>query len=193
MRNANRSDVQCGEWSPWAMPPGRATGAGRYFAGTTSWQTGLIWPPTPRRWYAAGRRVGHATSADEKGEASRRSAQRSGTGPFRHWRPRKSARIGTHRQRYRRIKALVPEPAPTSQRPHPPPNTMKPGDMQGFSTRVSDGTRTRDRLDHKHKLYPRGTGYCRAFVGLAEVDAGLASPRIRVGSGRLRHSWDLSA
>jgi hypothetical protein len=52
-----------------------------------------------------------------------------------------------------RVSALVPEPVPTSRRPRLAPNTKKPRNVQGFSTRVSDGTRTRDRLDHNQELY----------------------------------------
>jgi hypothetical protein len=33
------------------------------------------------------------------------------------------------------------------------PKRKKPRAMQGLSTRVSDGTRTRDRLDHNQELY----------------------------------------
>ena len=65
----------------------------------------------------------------------------------------KSGRIDAHRRRYRRIKAPVPEPAPISPRSYGASNTKKPRDMQGSLERVSDGTRTRDRLDHNQELY----------------------------------------
>jgi hypothetical protein len=47
----------------------------------------------------------------------------------------------------------VPEPRAADWHSWTTSETKKPCDMQGFSTRVSDGTRTRDRLDHNQELY----------------------------------------
>jgi hypothetical protein len=102
-----------------------------------------------------------------------------------------SARIEAHRQRCRRIKALVPEPTPSSPRSCEAQKTKKPRDMQGFSARVSDGTRTRDRLDHKQRISDRydalKCAICRCFAWSRNRRPNAICTWIRGDSWRFRH------
>jgi hypothetical protein len=97
------------------------------------------WRPTRRsRW--------HGPSPSQGSPAClHRLARMRNAGPRRSlWRRRsnaESARIHAHRRRYRRIKALVPEPRAADRRSWTTSETKKPRVMQGFSTRVSHGTR----------------------------------------------------
>ena len=82
----------------------------------------------------------------------------------------RTTRIGTYRPRCRRIKALVPETENENGPRSAAPRTTKALHLQGFPRRVSDGTRTRDRLDHNQELYQ---------LSYAHQDAGQSSGGIR--------------